>query len=64
MMGMHKVRTAEKPYSPRTTASVDSQSVDTTPPVGNSAGGTTTRTWTGGSATSWWTAWGCCWRCW
>src|SRR5947199_5856201 len=25
-----KVRTAEKPYSPRTTASVDSQSVDTT----------------------------------
>ena len=26
----NKVRTAEKPYSPRTTASVDSQSVDTT----------------------------------
>ena len=25
-----KVRTAEKPYAPRTTASVDSQSVDTT----------------------------------
>src|ERR1043165_5191026 len=25
-----KVRTQEKPYSPRTTASVDSQSVDTT----------------------------------
>jgi putative transposase len=26
-----KVRTQEKPYAPRTTASVDSQSVDITP---------------------------------
>jgi putative transposase len=56
-------RAAAKPYSPRTTASIDSQSVDTTS-GGEERGGTTPRTWTAASATSSWTAWACCWRCW
>jgi putative transposase len=60
-----KVRTLEKPYQPRTTASVDSQSVDTTSPrAANSGAETTPRTSMAANATSSWTAWGCCWPCW
>src|SRR5215472_238622 len=55
-----KVRTAEKPYHPRTTASVDSQSVDTSP-AARSGAATTPRTSTGGSGTSSSIARACCW---
>src|SRR5512135_3750235 len=57
-----KVRTAEKPYHPRTSASVDSRS--TRPPAAKRGAATTPRTSTGGNATSSWTAWACCWPCW
>jgi putative transposase len=58
-----KERAKEKPYQLRTTASINSQSVDTTSGARVGAG-TTPRTSTAASATSSWTAWGCSWPCW
>lgn len=59
-----KVRTAEKPYVPRTTASFDSQSVDTTFGGEQRGAGTTPRRSLAGSGLSSWTAWSYCWRSW
>ena len=58
-----KVRTREEPYHPRTSTSVDSQSIDTTSGA-SSEGGTTPGTSMGGSVISSSTAWVCCWPCW
>jgi transposase len=58
-----EVRTMEKPCNPGPPpASTASRS--TRPPAASSGAATTTRTSTDGSATSSWTAWGCCWPCW
>ena len=59
-----KVRAQEKPYSPRTTASVDSPSVDTTSGGDERGAGTMPRTWTAASVTSSWIPWGCGSPCW
>ncbi len=58
-----KVRTAEKPYHPRTTASVTANR-STRPPAASSGAATTPRTSTGGSGTWRSTAWACCWPSW
>ena len=58
-----KVRTAEKPYAPRTTASVDSQSVDSTG-GGEQRAEIRRKTSRVENVTSSWIAWGCCWRYW
>ena len=53
-----KVRTMEKPYQPRTSASIDSQSVDTTS-GGEQRGRDNAKNVDGRSVISSWTAWGC-----
>ena len=58
-----KVRAAEKPYSPRTTASIDSQSVDTTS-GGEARGRDNAKNVDGRKRHIILIAWGCCWRCW
>ena len=58
-----KARTAAKPYHPRTSASVNSQSIDATS-GGRSGAATTSRTWTAASGISSSIAWACCWRSW
>ena len=54
------VRTAEKPYHPRTTAT-STASRSTPPLAARSEAATTPRTSTDGSGTSSSTAWACCW---
>jgi len=58
-----RVRQQERPRRPRRTASIDSQSVDTSSAARPSAG-TTPRMSMAANAISWWTAWVCCWPSW
>ncbi len=57
---LRKVRTAEKPYHPRTSASVDSQSVDTTS-GGEQRGRDNSKNVDGRKRHIVETVWGCCW---
>src|SRR5262245_22978501 len=58
-----KVRTMGKPYQQRTSASIDSQAVDTTS-GGEQRGRDNAMNFDGRKRHSWWTAWACCWPCW